>query len=120
VEQRSEQHFQVAVGLRDDLSMKERQEFISREHIRVGSRQITNCEGIRIKQTPRKQTAGAAQHNQLVCQPAHLVDLMANLADSQPEKVKELAKRWQAWAARANVLPLDGWRGKPTAKKKSK
>ncbi len=59
-------------------------------------------------------------------QPWELYDLAAdrtemhNLADSQPERVKELAKQWKAWAARANVLPLDGWRGKPAAKKKSK
>lgn len=40
-----------------------------------------------------------------------------NLAATQPEKVKELAAAWDAWAARANVLPLGGWRGKPRATK---
>lgn len=33
-----------------------------------------------------------------------------NLAAKQPEKVKELAAKWDAWAARANVLPLGAWR----------
>jgi hypothetical protein len=27
-----------------------------------------------------------------------------------PDKVKELAAQWDAWAARANVLPLKTWR----------
>ena len=45
---------------------------------------------------------------------------MHNLADEQPDKVKELATRWEAWAARANVLPLGAWRGQPAAKKSSK
>ena len=50
-------------------------------------------------------------------QPWELYDMatdrteMHNLADKQPEKVKELAARWEAWAARANVLPLGAWRG---------
>jgi arylsulfatase len=30
---------------------------------------------------------------------------MNNLATQQPERVKELAVRWDAWARRANVLP---------------
>src|SRR5439155_11217992 len=29
-----------------------------------------------------------------------------DLAARQPERVKELAAKWQAWAERANVLPL--------------
>ena len=35
-----------------------------------------------------------------------------NLAGAQPELVKKLAAQWDAWAARANVLPLGGWKGK--------
>jgi arylsulfatase len=34
-----------------------------------------------------------------------------DLAAAQPQKVKALAAKWDAWAARANVLPLGGWRG---------
>lgn len=37
---------------------------------------------------------------------------MNNLAAKHPEKVKELAAKWNAWAARANVLPLGQWRVK--------
>jgi arylsulfatase len=33
-----------------------------------------------------------------------------NLAAKMPDKVKELAAQWEAWAARANVLPLGTWR----------
>ncbi len=36
---------------------------------------------------------------------------MNDLAAKQPERVKELAAKWDAWAARANVLPLGTWRG---------
>ncbi len=35
---------------------------------------------------------------------------MNNLATSDPKKVKELAAKWDAWAARADVLPLGGWK----------
>jgi arylsulfatase len=35
-----------------------------------------------------------------------------DLASTETEKVKELAAKWDAWAARANVLPLGGWKGK--------
>lgn len=42
-----------------------------------------------------------------------------DLAQSQPEKAKELATRWQTWAERANVLPAPGAEGgKKKAKKK--
>ncbi len=34
-----------------------------------------------------------------------------NLAESQPDRVKDLAAKWDAYAARANVLPLGAWRG---------
>lgn len=34
-----------------------------------------------------------------------------DLAAKMPEKVAELSAKWDAWAARANVLPLGGWRG---------
>lgn len=37
---------------------------------------------------------------------------MHNLAEKDPKRVGELAAKWDAWAARANVLPLGGWRGK--------
>ncbi len=36
-----------------------------------------------------------------------------NLADARPALVKELTAKWDAWAARADVLPLGAWRGKP-------
>ncbi len=35
---------------------------------------------------------------------------MNNLAAKHPDKVKDLAAQWDAWAARANVLPLGTWR----------
>lgn len=37
---------------------------------------------------------------------------MNNLAASQPERVKALAARWDAWAARSDVLPLGAWKEK--------
>ena len=49
-------------------------------------------------------------------QPWELYDIAAdrsemnNLVDKRPDKVKELAAQWEAWAARANVLPLGTWR----------
>jgi arylsulfatase A-like enzyme len=51
-------------------------------------------------------------------QPWELYDIeadrteMNDLASKQPAKVKELAAKWDAWAARANVLPLGTWRAK--------
>ncbi len=33
-----------------------------------------------------------------------------DLAASEPKHVKQMAAAWDAWAARANVLPLDGWK----------
>ncbi len=36
---------------------------------------------------------------------------MHNLADQNSALVKELAGKWDAWAARANVLPLGAWKG---------
>ncbi len=50
-------------------------------------------------------------------QPWRLYDLAADrseqndLASSKPEVVKDLSAKWDAWAARANVLPLGAWRG---------
>lgn len=35
-----------------------------------------------------------------------------NLTAKNPEKTRDLAAKWDAWAARADVLPLGGWRGK--------
>ena len=49
-------------------------------------------------------------------QPWELYDIEAdrtelnNLAAKYPDKVKELSAQWDAWAARANVLPLGTWR----------
>ncbi|MDB6024867.1 MAG: atsA 17 [Verrucomicrobiales bacterium] len=37
---------------------------------------------------------------------------MHNLASKNPKKVQEMSASWDAWAARANVLPLGGWKGK--------
>ncbi|HEX6987220.1 MAG TPA: sulfatase/phosphatase domain-containing protein, partial [Planctomycetaceae bacterium] len=37
---------------------------------------------------------------------------MHDLASEHPEKVMELAAKWQAYAERANVLPLGAWRAK--------
>jgi arylsulfatase len=33
-----------------------------------------------------------------------------DLASSQPDRVKDLAAKWEGYAARANVLPLGAWR----------
>lgn len=56
-------------------------------------------------------------------QPWRLYDLAADrseqndLAASKPEIVKTLSDKWDAWAARANVLPLGAWRDdEPKAK----
>jgi arylsulfatase len=35
---------------------------------------------------------------------------MHDLAAQHPEKVKEMSAKWDAWAARANVLPFGGWK----------
>lgn len=37
---------------------------------------------------------------------------MRDLAAAQPERVKDLAAKWDAYAARANVLPLGTWRAR--------
>lgn len=50
-------------------------------------------------------------------QPWELYDLRTdrtegrNLASEQPRRVVSLAADWDAWAKRADVLPLSGWRG---------
>lgn len=36
-----------------------------------------------------------------------------NLAGKYPERVRTMSAAWEAWAARANVLPLGAWRAKP-------
>jgi arylsulfatase A-like enzyme len=52
--------------------------------------------------------------------PWELFDLEAdrteshNLAASQADRVSQLAAKWDAWAARANVLPVGTWKGKAT------
>jgi len=49
-------------------------------------------------------------------QPWRLYNVLADrtekhdLAAAQPEKAKELAAKWDAYAARANVLPIGGWK----------
>lgn len=56
-------------------------------------------------------------------QPWELYDMekdrteMNNLAAAEPGRVKAMAAQWDAWAARANVLPLGGWRAKAGASK---
>lgn len=45
---------------------------------------------------------------------------MHDLAAAQPDRVKQLAAKWQAWAERANVLPFGGWRAKQNANKKNR
>jgi arylsulfatase A-like enzyme len=51
-------------------------------------------------------------------QPWELYDIaadrteMSDLAAKYPDKMKELAAKWDAWAARANVLPLGTWRAR--------
>jgi len=61
--------------------------------------------------------------------PWELYDLKAdrteqhNLAAAQPQKAKELAEEWQAWAERAQVLPYSvegGAKNKAKSKKKAK
>jgi arylsulfatase len=55
-----------------------------------------------------------AQENQ----PWELYDLerdrteLHDLASSEPAQARQLAAQWDAYAARANVLPLGGWRAK--------
>jgi len=44
---------------------------------------------------------------------------MNNLAEAEPERVRELSAKWDAWAARADVLPLGGWRPKEEREKMS-
>ncbi len=55
-------------------------------------------------------------------QPWELYDMAAdrtemnNLAEKFPEKVKNMAAIWDAWAARSNVLPLGTWKREPDPK----
>lgn len=59
-------------------------------------------------------------------QPWELYDIDADrseqkdLAASRADKVKELSAKWDAWAARADVLPLGAWRAKGGEGQKSK
>jgi arylsulfatase len=41
---------------------------------------------------------------------------MHDLASKNPAKVKALAAKWDAWAARSDVLPLGAWKNKPKGK----
>ena len=56
-------------------------------------------------------------------QPWELYDMEAdrtelhNLAADQPKRVKQLEAKWDAYAERANVLPLGAWRSRQDAKK---
>ncbi|WP_394794714.1 arylsulfatase [Armatimonas sp.] len=58
-------------------------------------------------------------------QPWELYDIetdrseLKNLATKDPAKVATLAAKWDTWAARANVLPLGGWRGKKAPEEKA-
>ncbi|MBN1901904.1 arylsulfatase [Candidatus Sumerlaeota bacterium] len=55
-------------------------------------------------------------------QPWELYDMekdrteMNNLAEKEPEKVKDLSAKWDAWAARSHVLPLGTWKKEPEPK----
>lgn len=42
---------------------------------------------------------------------------MTNLADINPQRVKQLSAAWKQWAKENDVLPLGGWRVKPTSGK---
>jgi len=59
-------------------------------------------------------------------QPWELYDMendrteMHNLATKNPQKLSDLASKWDAWAARASVLPLGAWRGIEGLKKHKK
>jgi len=54
-------------------------------------------------------------------QPWELYDLnldrgeQRDLAAADPERVQKMSATWDAWAARANVLPLGSWRGRNNA-----
>ena len=54
-------------------------------------------------------------------QPWELYDMekdrseLHDLAGKNPKKVKTLAAKWDAWAARSDVLPLGGWRTRARA-----
>jgi len=41
---------------------------------------------------------------------------MHDQASAEPDRVKAMAAKWDAWAARANVLPLGAWRNKSPGK----
>ncbi len=57
-------------------------------------------------------------------QPWELYDMetdrteMHDLAAREPRIAAELEAKWDAWATRADVLPLGAWRGLPTTLKK--
>ena len=59
-------------------------------------------------------------------QPWELYDLredrseLHNLAAKSPQVGAELAAKWDAWAAQADVLPLGAWRGNASTPKKTK
>lgn len=45
---------------------------------------------------------------------------MRDLAGSNPERVKAMSAKWDAYAERADVLPLGGWKGPEAGKGKAK
>ncbi len=59
-------------------------------------------------------------------QPWELYDIavdrteLNNLAAQHPDRVKDMAAKWEAYAARADVLPLGGWRGRITSSELNK
>ena len=61
----------------------------------------------------------------LADEPWRLYDVVAdrteqhNLAGAEPELVRELAAKWDAYAARANVLPVGGWKA-PESRKQAR
>jgi arylsulfatase A-like enzyme len=43
-----------------------------------------------------------------------------DLSSAEPQRVRELTAAWNAWAARANVLPLGGWRERAATNKETR
>jgi arylsulfatase len=101
-----------------------------------GGEKIKPLEGLSLRPAFRGGSLGRKQPlfwehegNRAVCegnwklvakedQPWELYDLEADrseltdLAPRQPAKVRDLAAQWDAWAARANVLPLGTWKAR--------
>ena len=62
----------------------------------------------------------------LADEPWRLYDVIADrteqhdLAGAEPERVRALAAKWDAYAGRANVLPVDGWKAPESTKRSRK